>query len=700
MPVLTFEDPSSRIITDPDSLDLSGICGKDGCRTRVGRSYAGQPALNKGHCPTCGTPYSFLPKLQPGDLVAGQYEVVGPLARGGLGWVYLARDTHLDGNYVALKGLINTNDQTALSLAVAERRFLTSLDHPNIVRIFNFVQHQENPLGEQTGYIVMEYLNGRSLREIQQDAPQPLEHVIAYGHEILAAMQYLHGRGLLYCDMKPDNVIRSENRIKLIDLGGVRKIDGGEGPIVGTPHYQVSREEIRKRSLSTRSDIYTIGKTLDALFDASADHLNPHRAGSRENSVELGIKSFKRLVERATQDEKNWYRRFASAAEMSEQLTGVLREVLSLRLGKEHPEPSTVFAPTAALLDAGLGAVLPLDHWIAAGQDDTLAEGRPSTLSVAIGLPVPRVDPQDPNADTLATVSAPDPSGLIDQMAAVDQDSVEVWLIRCRAHIELSEVDEEKRQRQPEKAATCIARAESILGDMAQYDWRISWHRALLALAKGNIEEAESKFDAVYGAVPGEIAPKLALGYCAEQAGQPDQATRFYEAVWRRDHSQASAAFGLARIHLSRCERAAAVAILDEVPRISRHYDAARVAAVRVCFGRLRRPTTEAQTGEPPTTTDFREAVRRLQELERDLDGESRHRLKAAIRKAALDWLVSGAGDRLEPGGKVLGNPATEPELRVLLEGSFRTLASQARSADDHGALVDLANEVRPKTLL
>jgi serine/threonine-protein kinase PknG len=707
MRVFTFEDPSSRIIADPESLELTGVCGKDGCQTRLGVSYAGQPALSRGYCPRCGTPYSFLPRLRPGDVVADQYEVVGPLARGGLGWVYLAKDTHLDGNFVALKGIINTNDRVALSLAVSERRFLTSLDHPNIVRIFNFVQHADDPLGEQTGYIVMEYLNGRSLREFQRDALQsgrlgealPLEHVIGYGHEILAALAYLHGRGLLYCDMKPDNVIRAENRVKLIDLGGVRSVDDDTGPIVGTPRYQVSREEIQKWGLTVRSDIYTVGKTLEALFHASADHLNRHRADPDERSVKPAIESFERLIKRATADEKHRYRRFASADEMSEQLTGVLREVLALRLGKEHPEPSTVFAPTASLLDAGLGAVPPLDRWTVAGQGVVLADGRPTPLSVATGLPVPRIDPEDPNADLLATISAPDPRGMIDQTSAIRPDSVEVQLIRCRAYVELSDVD---------AATACVDRAASTLGVLAPYDWRISWHRALLALAAGDVVVAEREFDAVYDAVPGEVAPKLALGACAEQMDRPDQAERYYHAVWQRDRSQVSAAFGLARIRLSRGERDAAIAVLDEVPRVSRHYDAARIASVRICSGRLAVPSTgTAAPARPaaglPTAANLREAVRRLSKLDLDggdPDGESRHRLTAAVRETALHWLVSGPDDRLDDGGTVLGSPATEPGVRRLLESSFRVLARQARSADEHGTLVDLANAARPKTLL
>src|SRR5262249_46850351 len=153
----------------------------------------------------------------------------------------------------------------------------------------------------------------------------PLEHVIAYGHEILAAMRYLHGRGLLYCDMKPDNVIRAEERVKIIDLGGVRRIEDRVSTVVGAGLFQVDKEETGVRGPSVQSDLYTVGKTLNALFHASADWLAGLRLGSTGWPIGLGVESFQRLVRRATEPDPD--RRFAAATEMSEQLTGVLREI-------------------------------------------------------------------------------------------------------------------------------------------------------------------------------------------------------------------------------------------------------------------------------------------------------------------------------------------------------------------------------------
>ncbi len=687
LPIFDFPDPATRILSN--NLPEQGrICGNDGCNAEIGRARSGEPAHTEGSCPQCGTPFTQTPKLREGDLVADRYEIVGCLARGGLGLVYLAKDTNLD-HYVALKGLINTNDARALELEVLERRFLTKLNHPNIVRIYNFVTHADPHSGEVTGYIVMEYVGGLSLAEVRDIAakhqeplggPLRVEHVVAYGIEILDAFEYLHSQGLLYYDMKPSNVIRSADRIKIIDLGATRRVDDHQSPIVETPGYRVGSEEIR----SVRSDIHTVGRTLEALFSVSADVLTPDtEPASGQASFE--IESFRRALDRATHEQAD--RRFPSAAAMSQQLRGVLREILSLRDEQPRPEPSTMFTVTAALLDAGLGMVPPLASWTkrAIGYDATLDDGRPSAAAVAIGLPVPQVDASDPAVNFLATVNATDLRWLIDQLATFPHDSIEIQLRSCRAHLELADLT---------KSQACLERAKEILGKAADYDWRLAWHHGLLALANDEIADAEARFAEVYHALPGEDAPKLALGFCCEELGKSDDAERYYKAVWRRDHSQASAAFGIVRICLRRGNRNDAVAILDEVPAVSRHCDAARIAAVRILSGRL-----AAGPGNGlPTMADFGAVVRRLPTLNLDggdAHGAARDRLTAAVREVALAWVRETGGDGRLNGHDILGEHVTKRKLRELLEISFRALALQASNISDHGVLIDRANAVR-----
>ncbi len=237
IPPVPARDPAAAVLTNPVVAESKRFCGA--CDHPVGRSRDGQPGLAEGYCPNCGSRFSFAPKLEPGELVAGQYEVLGCLAHGGLGWIYLAMDHHLGRRWVVLKGLLNTGDASAQEAAVAERRFLAEVEHPSIVGIYNFVQHADRRTGESAGYIVMEYVGGKSIKEILVERRQagqslPLPVALAYAIEVLPALGYLHSRGLVYCDFKPDNVIQTEEQLKLIDMGGVRRIDDEDSAIYGT----------------------------------------------------------------------------------------------------------------------------------------------------------------------------------------------------------------------------------------------------------------------------------------------------------------------------------------------------------------------------------------------------------------------------------------------------------------------------------
>lgn len=714
--------PDDVLVADPRPPTGGRRCGAGGCTMTVGVGYGGQPARPAGRCPRCGTPYSFLPQLHKGDVVAGHYRVLGCLAHGGLGWIHLAEDTRADGHRVVLKTQINANDVLARHHAVEERRSLTGLHHPDIVRIITYAEHRV-PGRPSAGYLVMDYIGGRSLQQLfdADDAERifhgrpRLDHVLTYGCKILGALQYMHERGLLYCDMKPANVIHFGRAVKVIDLGAVRAIGDRTSAYVYTAGFAPPKEEIDRRGWHVDSDLYTVGMTLQAL------------ARGTEPARGLAPDSFRRLIDRATHAEPA--ARFRSAAEMSRQLWEVLREFRSLQFGEQLPESSTRFRATGASLDAGLGAIPALDHWTSrpGPRPEGLDVCPPRAAEVAGALPEPVPDPDDGAALLLDTFppDAPDRVALQwPRESRLGTPETALWL--CRAYL---------RRGEQQQAEGWLAEAETQLGERAAaYDWRIAWHRGVLHLSKGEVPEAGVHFDAVHRALPGEYVPKLALGYCAEHAaggaagedppgghdtgsggGAGDgraavpgsraaadagqaraqrvaRAMRCYEAVWKRDFAHTAAAFGLARGHLAGGDRDAAVRVLDDVPATSRHHDAARIAAVRVRAGILH--------GRPPTPADLRDAARRLPELRLDggaADGESRARLAAEVRENALYGRPEAGWGPEFPAGGLLG-PGDEDSLRVLLEHSFRQLAVQARTAAEHGRLLDLAHAVRPMT--
>src|SRR6476660_2339792 len=150
-------DPLAALMTNPVVAESKRFCWN--CGKPVGRSSDDGRALSEGWCPYCGSAYSFLPQLSPGDMVVGQYEIKGCIAHGGLGWVYLAFDNNVNERPVVLKGLVHSGDAEAQAIAMAERQFLAEVTHPAIVKIFNFVEHDDKH-GDPVGYIVMEYVGG------------------------------------------------------------------------------------------------------------------------------------------------------------------------------------------------------------------------------------------------------------------------------------------------------------------------------------------------------------------------------------------------------------------------------------------------------------------------------------------------------------------------------------------------------------
>ncbi|WP_157876106.1 serine/threonine protein kinase, partial [Streptacidiphilus griseoplanus] len=353
VPPVPRPDPLAAVLENPEVPERRRHCSS--CEAPVGRGRGDSPGRSEGFCTRCGTTYSFTPKLSRGDLVGGQYDVVGCLAHGGLGWIYLAIDRRVDNRWVVLKGLLDTGDEDALAVAIAERRFLAQVDHPGIVRIINFAEHPDIRTGSVDGYIVMEYVGGQSLKEIANNRrtadgrrePLPVEQAIAYALEALPALGYLHDRGLVYCDFKVDNVIQSEDTLKIIDMGAVRRLDD-DGPIYGTVGYQAP--EIATEGPSPASDLYTVARTLAVLTFDFPGYTTTHRhtlPGPDEVEVFARYESFHRLLLRATDPDPA--QRFASAEEMAEQLTGVLREVLSLGDGRPRSAPSTLFGPELRL---------------------------------------------------------------------------------------------------------------------------------------------------------------------------------------------------------------------------------------------------------------------------------------------------------------------------------------------------------------
>lgn len=330
--------PSSAILANPVLPESKRDC--PGCGKPVGRSSAGTPGASAGICGHCGALFSFSPQLESGDLVAGQYDVQGCIAHGGVGWIYLALDRNVNDRWVVLKGLLQPGGEQAQAIAVAERQFLAMANHPGIVKIYNFVEHPGFD-GAPIGYIVMEYLGGQTLQEMLSSTKMPVEQALAYLLEVIPALAYLHSLGLVYNDLKPDNIMLTEDNIELIDMGAVSGV-GDFGYIYGTKGFQAP--EIVKTGPTVATDIYTVGRTLAKL---TVDLSDPKHTESLPTPEQQPLferyESFYLLLLRATNPRPA--HRFSSAEEMATQCKGVLREILAAQTGAPHPGPSELFSP-------------------------------------------------------------------------------------------------------------------------------------------------------------------------------------------------------------------------------------------------------------------------------------------------------------------------------------------------------------------
>ncbi|WP_460356172.1 serine/threonine-protein kinase PknG [Mycobacterium sp. ZZG] len=672
IPRVRARDPLAALMTDPVVAESKRFCWN--CGRPVGRSTKDGKAPSEGWCPHCGSAYSFLPQLNVGDIVADQYEIKGCIAHGGLGWVYLAFDKNVNDRPVVLKGLVHSGDAEAQAIAMAERQFLAEVTHPGIVKIYNFVEHDDKH-GNPVGYIVMEYVGGTSLKQATHHRKTertllPVAEAIGFMLEILPALGYLHSLGLVYNDLKPENIMVTEDQLKLIDLGAVSRINSF-GYLYGTPGYQAP--EIVRTGPTVATDIYTVGRTLAALTLKLRTRKGRYVDGLPEDDPVLReYDSFGRLLRRAIDPDPR--RRFQSAEEMSSQLMGVLREVVAKDTGVPRPGLSTTFSPSRSTFGVDL-LVAHTDVYL----DGQVHSEKLTAQEIVRALQVPLVDPTDVGATVLSATLLSQPVQTLDSLraarhGALDSDgidlseSVELPLMEVRALLDLGDV----------------AKATRKLDELAErigWRWRLVWFRAVSELLTADYDSATKHFTEVLDTLPGELAPKLALAATAELAGTADE-RKFYDTVWSTDHGVISAGFGLARAQSAAGDRDAAVRTLDEVPATSRHFTTARLtSAVTLLSGRSSGEITEQH---------IRDAARRVEALP---DTEPRVlQIRALVLGTAMDWLA----DNTASTNHILGFPFTEHGLQLGVEASLRSLARVAPTQAHRYALVDLANSVRP----
>jgi beta-lactam-binding protein with PASTA domain/predicted Ser/Thr protein kinase len=217
------------------------------------------------------------------SLFDGRYLIVRKLGSGGMANVYLASDQEL-GRRVAIKILDerHARDAQFIERFRREAQHAAGLSHPNIVSVYDRGE------AEGTYYIAMEYVEGRTLKELLvARGPSPLGIAIDYTRQILSALRFAHRNGIVHRDIKPHNVIvDGEGRVKVMDFGIARAGTASQmteaGSIIGTAQY-LSPEQARGAPVDQTSDLYSTGIVLYELLTGTVPFTG-------ETPVEIAMK--------------------------------------------------------------------------------------------------------------------------------------------------------------------------------------------------------------------------------------------------------------------------------------------------------------------------------------------------------------------------------------------------------------------------
>ena len=494
----------------------------------------------------------------------------------------------------------------------------------------------------------------RNRHREESGSPLPVAQAIAYVLELLPAFGFLHRRGLLYCDFKPDNAIQVEEQLKLIDLGGVRAMDDDESDLYGTVGYQAP--EVGEQPATVSSDLYTVARTLAVLCLDLPGFQDPRRYATSLPPAS-DVPAFRRyealhqFLVRATAPDPAL--RFASAADMAVQLRGVLRQVVAVDGTNPPSEASRLFS-------AELGQGPPVDGWRY--------------------LPVPIVDPSDPVAPVLAPLAAATPGQAATVLRAAPPSPERSYQL-ARTLLEAGD----------SSGAALELEAPEVAGG----GWRTAWWRGIAHLASERPADAAPFFAAVAAELPGELAPRLASALADGARGGV------------RPRPRSGSPRGRRRIPAGgRHRRRLLLGLLraGPDPGATRR---PRGSAGRPRTGRsvLQRPPGSPAGGRPALRGPGRRSTalgagpgRRLVDA-----GPARPRTvgpAAAVRDLLVEAVTLLAEQRAapDPDVSVGGSPLEEVELRQALETTYRALAKLEPTADGRRRQVDLANAVRPRT--
>jgi len=303
----------------------------------------------------------------------GNYVIQDQVGVGGMGAVYLAVHAEIK-RRVAIKVLnaAASVNQLALERFLREARTAAALDHPNIVKLFDVAREGD------VRYLVMEFIEGRTLEQMLKDGPIPTARAVNIVSQVAAGLQHAYEKGIVHRDIKPANlIVGKDDIVRILDMGLARSTDGADhltqhldrGAVVGTADYVAPEQAVNDPNVDSRADIYSLGVTFFALVTgkppfsgSTASKLLSHQLSSAPSVTSLD-KTFPpglaKIIEKMMQ--KRPSDRYATPLELIEALAPWM-----------HEAPPTVAATAAnsgRLTSPKLAAEkrgLPLWLWAAA----------------------------------------------------------------------------------------------------------------------------------------------------------------------------------------------------------------------------------------------------------------------------------------------------------------------------------------------
>jgi tRNA A-37 threonylcarbamoyl transferase component Bud32 len=206
------------------------------------------------------------------EVIAGRYEIVELIGKGGMSSVFKARDRLLD-RTVAIKVLHPhyTEDEEYVERFRREARSVAQVSHPNIVTV---IDRGED---DRRQFIVFEYVEGENLKELlQRTGPLPIRDALLLALQMARALSFAHGRGLVHRDVKPQNVLlNADGQAKMTDFGIAREVDVQgvtiTGTVLGTSEY-IAPEQARGQQVDQQTDVYSLGVVLYELLTGSVPY--------------------------------------------------------------------------------------------------------------------------------------------------------------------------------------------------------------------------------------------------------------------------------------------------------------------------------------------------------------------------------------------------------------------------------------------